>query len=222
MSKGWYGNRHQHSLASKGIRVKASGVQLAEIELFPQSHQSMSFNMLKISFIDQDNPDVEDLMLIPTKNLAGELLKYTTRNGLQIRDDEGNIRDIKMSDIKMFIMLQPDVITELTEKIYGKKVKYWTSVTSKENVTEYYPSLVGKEITIESGFGRTETTGIVTKEYIEEGDSYGDNTYYNVEYENGTVGNKIYFSSISKIEGKDREKMMIYKEQFPLSEEGNL
>jgi len=218
MSRGWFGNRHQHSLASKGIRVKARGVQLENTELFPHSYQATSFGMLKISFDREGN----DVLLIPTESLVQKITAYAKRHNLKVENREGEIVPMEAPSVRMMMMLNPEAIKELAQYVFNKEVSHWISVPTTEKVTEYYPSLVGMEVEIKHG----DKTGKIISEEIKVSDSidFGDDTEYTIEFDDGNVETGYHISSIGKINGKDIDKVMVYKESESISrhEEENL
>lgn len=214
--KGWYGNSHKHSLASKGIRVTARGTMLANNTLFPQPHKSMSYNTTRIVFETKDGE--EEIMLVFNKDFIKDIYAYTLKNNIQIKDSEGNVRQIELSDIREMLMLQPNNLISTVELVYDQKVISWMGIPAESIVVEYFPSLIGKEIKTEFMVFSKDTgkTGTVVDEYVEDDNEYGKQTYYKVEFEDDTVNEKVYFSSIETIDGKERKKSMIYSEEIPI------
>lgn len=214
MTKGWYGNSHKHSLASKGIRVKARGVEIEGVKLFPHSYQTIEFDMLKFYF-DKEGKDV---LFIPTDELTQKLLKFTTKHNMQTYDRDGNKKDIDIGSIRLMLVLNPDAITELAQHVFNRKVYGWGSVESNSKVTEYYPSLMGKVVELEyRPFGEPSSTkvGKIINETIKEDtlSNYGDETLYSIELEDGKIMENIRLYDIEEIDGVKPEKLMIYREK---------
>ena len=212
--KGWYGNSHKHSLASKGIRVTARGTMLVDNISFPQSHESISYDTTRIVFETKD--DDEEILLVLNIDFVKDIYNFVQKSGIKIEDSNGVIRQVELSDIRKMLMLEPNKLIPIVESVYQNKVISWMGVPSKSIVVEYFPSLIGKEIKTEfMPFAKvTGKTGIVVDEYVEDDKQFGKQTYYTVEFEDGTINEKVYFSNIEN--GKEREKSMIYSEEIPI------
>jgi len=214
--KGWYGNSHKHSLASKGIRVTARGTMLVDNISFPQSHESTSYDTTRIVFKNKD--DEEEILLVLNIDFIRDINDYVQKSGIKIEDSNGVIRQVELSDIRKMLMLEPNKLIPIVESVYKSKVISWMGIPSKNIVVEYFPSLIGKEIT--TGYmpfsKDANKSGTVVDEYIEDDEQFGKQTYYKVKFEDGTIDEMVYFSSIETIDGKDREKSMIYSEEIPV------
>lgn len=217
--KGWYGNSHKHSLASKGIRVTARGTMLVNTS-FPHTHKSTSFDTTRIVFAKKDGE--EEVLLILNKDFVKDIYEYTQNNGIKIEDSNGVTRQIELSDLRRMLMIEPNNLISIVESIYKNKVISWMGIPSESLVVEYFPSLIGKEIKTElMPFSENSVkTGIVIDEYTEADKEFGDQTYYKVKFEDGTVNERVYFSSIENIDGKEKEKSMIYSEEIPVIKGG--
>ena len=213
--KGWYGNSHKHSLASKGIRVTARGTMLVNTS-FPHTHKSTSFDTTRIVFTKKDGE--EEILLILNKDFIKDIYDYIQKNGIKIEDSNGDTRQIELSDLRRMLMVEPNNLISIVESIYQNKVISWMGIPSESLVIEYYPSLIGKEIKTEfMPFSNvTGKSGIVVDEYVEADKEFGNQTYYKVEFEDGTIDEKVYFVSIENIDGKEKEKSMIYSEEIPI------
>lgn len=219
MSKGWYGNRHLHSLASKGIRVKARGTMMAEHQLFPHSHKVTSFDTSRLVF--ENKQGEEEILLILTGDFVKDIFDFTQKHRVQIKDSSGNTSNVTLGDIRKMLLLEPNSLIQIIESVYQNKLISWMGIPSDSLIVEYYPSLIGHEIKTELRPFSDEgvKSGIVIKEYTEDDSDYGKQTYYKVKFEDGTVKEKVYFTDIDYIDGKEKEKSMVYSEEIPILKE---
>lgn len=221
--KGWYGNRQAHSLASKGIRVRARGEQMFDTNVYPNSYQVHRTAFINIEYVREENKDSiyeqeEVFEMLPIKKFAEKIYEYTKIQNIHMRDSDGSSRPIELSDIKRFMFADPNLITGLLEEMNGMKVKQWQGTSEWLPVTAYYPSIKGETVLVRN-FGSGDYKGVVIDETIEKSEdkNWGESTTYKIKREDGTI-EETTISNIELVDGKKPENIMLYTVEGEMEE----